>query len=135
MPTPWATPAIISTNGTTGGTSFFRKHGLLPLELRPNPLYESCMGHTLYYMHVRTRAAIMRVARRALVSVVLYAYVILQQAISHVFMMLFGNKTVLTYRHARNAPHRAPTSYRSHTRHIEDPNKRGLEQLESPTIA
>jgi len=63
-------------------------------------------------MHVRTGAAIMRVARYALVSVALYAYVILQQAIPHVFMMLFGNKTVLTYRHARNAPHRAPTSYR-----------------------
>ena len=63
-------------------------------------------------MHVRTGAAIMRVARYALVSVALYAYVILQQAIPHVFMMLFGNRTVLTYRHARNAPHRAPTSYR-----------------------
>ena len=70
------------------------------------------MGHPLYYMHVRTGAAIMRAARYALVSVALYAYVILQQAIPHVFMMLFGNKTVLTYRHARNAPHRAPTSNR-----------------------
>ena len=54
------------------------------------------LPHTLYYMHVRTRAAIMRVARRALVSDVLYAYVILQQAIPHVFMMLFGNRINLS---------------------------------------
>ena len=55
-------------------------------------------------MHARARAPIMRVSRYVLVYFVLYAFVILQQAIPHVSMILFGNKTVLTNCNDRRRP-------------------------------